>query len=94
MRLLIKKILEAVDNFLDLQESDYHGTTNYFFERTSDGDISITSKSSGEEVFQGSADGNIVEENLSPEETKEPCKNNLNKLPPKLNNKSITFIVG
>ncbi|GGA45987.1 hypothetical protein [Okeania sp. KiyG1] len=65
-----KKILEAVDNFLDLQESDYHGTTNYFFERTSDGDISITSKSSGEEVFQGSADGNIVEENLSPEETK------------------------
>ena len=65
-----KKILEAVDNFLDLQEKDYHGTTNYFFERTSDGDISITSKSSGEEVFQGSADGNIVEENLSPEETK------------------------
>ncbi|NEN92112.1 MAG: hypothetical protein F6K48_25705 [Okeania sp. SIO3H1] len=65
-----KKILEAVDNFLDLQEKDYHGTTNYFFERTSDGDISITSKSSGEEVFQGSADGNIIEENLSPEETK------------------------
>ncbi|NER01317.1 MAG: hypothetical protein F6K17_01070 [Okeania sp. SIO3C4] len=65
-----KKILEAVDNFLDLQEKDYHGTTNYFFEKTSDGDISITSKSSGEEVFQGSADGNIIEENLNPEETK------------------------
>ncbi|NEO52620.1 MAG: hypothetical protein F6K54_05745 [Okeania sp. SIO3B5] len=64
-----KKILEAVDNFLDLQEKDYHGTTNYFFEKTSDGDISITSKSSGEEVFKASADGSI-EENLSPEETK------------------------
>ncbi|NET14896.1 MAG: hypothetical protein F6K08_19710 [Okeania sp. SIO1H6] len=69
-----KKILEAVDNFLDLQEKDYHGTTNYFFERTSDGDISITSKSSGEEVFKASADGNIVEENLSPEETKKFLK--------------------
>ena len=65
-----KKILEAVDKFLDLQEKGYHGTTNYFFEKTSDGDISITSKSSGEEVFQGSADGSIIEENLSPEETK------------------------
>lgn len=65
-----QKIFEAVDDFLDLQGKDYHGTTNYFFDRTSDGDISITSKSSGKEVFNALADGNIVESNLSPEETK------------------------
>lgn len=65
-----QKIFEAANDFLDLQGKDYHGTTNYFFERTTDGDIAITSKSSGEEVFNALADGSIVETNLSSEETK------------------------
>ena len=64
-----ERIHESVEKFLDFQEKDHHGTTNYFFERSSEGEVSVTSKETGEEVFKATSDGSI-ETSLNPEEVK------------------------
>ncbi len=65
-----QKIAEGVDTFLSLQETDSYQTNKYLLQKSDDGEISIAEIDTGFEVFRIDNTGDIIDTNLSREETK------------------------
>ncbi len=65
-----QKIAEGVDSFLSLQETDSYETNKYLLQKSDDGEISIAEIDTGFDVFRIDNTGDIIDTNLSREETK------------------------